>query len=113
MLCAVGGGVRGPLDAGGGGANDGGREAASAAAAARSLSRSIKPDASSYGGGNASRALSVGSERNGLSGTLDRRFGGSGGVDGDMVERCVARAIALSDARPSGVRLGLFVESSM
>jgi hypothetical protein len=72
----------------------------------------MKPDASSYGGGNASRVISVGSETNGLSGTFTLRLGGeSGGVDAD--ERCVARAIALSDARPSGFWLGLFVVSSM
>jgi len=70
----------------------------------------MNPDASSYGGGNASRVVSVGSETNGLSGTLLFRFGGGGGCDG--VERC-ARAIALSDERPSGVALGLFVGSSM
>jgi hypothetical protein len=71
----------------------------------------MKPDASSYGGGSASRAFSVPSETNGLSGTLTLRLGGgSGGV---VLDRLVARAIALSDARPSGVRLGLFVGSSM
>jgi hypothetical protein len=47
----------------------------------------MKPDASSYGGGNASRVVSVGSKMNGLSGTPDRRFDGSGGTDGDVLER--------------------------
>src|SRR5688572_28295188 len=113
MLAATGGGVRGPLGACCGGANDGARAAAWAAASARSLSRSMNPEASSYGGGNASCLLSVGSETNGLSGILTLRLGGTAGVACDGVERWVPRAIALSDVRPSGVRLGLFVESSM
>jgi hypothetical protein len=75
----------------------------------------MKPDASSYGGGSASRVVSVGSETNGLSGTFCLRLlgGESGVVACDMDERCVARAIAVSDARPSGFWLGRFVESSM
>ena len=63
--------------------------------------------------GNASRVVSVGSETNGLSGILTLRLGGGSGAAGDADERCVARAIALSDARPSGVWLGLFVGLSM
>jgi hypothetical protein len=78
------------------------------------LSRSMNPDASSYGGGNSWRVVSVGDDMKGLSGTLSLRFDGAGGgSDGEVDERFVARAIALSDARPSGFRLGLFDESSM
>jgi hypothetical protein len=44
---------------------------------------------------------------------IRRLGGGSGGAVCDVDERCVDRAIALSDARPSGVRLGLFVGLSM
>jgi hypothetical protein len=74
----------------------------------------MNPDASSYGGGNSSRVVSVGDDMKGLSGTLSLRFAGAGGgSDGEVDERLVARAIALSDARPSGFWLGLFDESSM